>query len=414
MASSNRHWPSMFKSKPCNTQHHQWQHDLNPSLMSSSGCHRTSPYSSGCEERTPEPKPRWNPKPEQIRILEAIFDSGMVNPPREEIRKIRAQLQEYGQVGDANVFYWFQNRKSRSKHKLRHLQTSKQQKQQQNQNTNTSHNQNLDPITSSMSPTITAPNSSSSSSSSDRTSPTGSRKTNLSLGSCSTDVLDVPNPVISMNQAYFSQTHHGDFFTEPSLLFPQQSHQGVSTCGFTQSGQGFCFSPLTSVVQVPHEQSPNIGLCTNPNIGPCTSLLLSEIMNNNSNNNAAGSEKLGQSDHHKMKMMQLPTSSLGNNYSVINPLGTTHSAVPATVTTSLPLPSTNIHNVQGVPEASNEAKSTVFINDVAFQVATGPFNVREAFGDDAVLINASGQLVLTNEWGLTLQSLQHGASYYLI
>ncbi|XP_056175691.1 WUSCHEL-related homeobox 9 isoform X2 [Syzygium oleosum] len=408
MASSNRHWPSMFKSKPCNTQHHQWQHDLNPSLLSSSGCNRTSPYSSGCEERTPEPKPRWNPKPEQIRILEAIFDSGMVNPPRDEIRKIRGQLQEYGQVGDANVFYWFQNRKSRSKHKLRHLQTSKQQRQQQNQNTNTntSNNHHLNPITSSMSPAITAPNSSSSSSSSDRTSPTGSKKTNLSLGSCSTDALDVPNPVMSMNQAYFSQNHHGDFFTEPSLLFPQQSHQGVSTCVFSQAGQGLCFSPLASVVQVPHEQSPNIG--------PCTSLLLSEIMNNNNNNNAAGSEKLGQSDHHKVKMMQLPTTSLGNNCSVINPLGTTHSAVSTTVTTSLPLPSTNINHLQGVPEASNEAKSTVFINDVAFQVASGPFNVQDAFGDDAVLINASGELVLTNEWGLTLQSLQHGASYYLI
>ena len=57
----------------------------------------------GCEERSPDPKPRWNPRPEQIRILEAIFNSGMVNPPRDEIRKIRAQLQEYGQVGDANV-----------------------------------------------------------------------------------------------------------------------------------------------------------------------------------------------------------------------------------------------------------------------------------------------------------------------
>ncbi|KAF2303252.1 hypothetical protein GH714_016056 [Hevea brasiliensis] len=110
MSSSNRHWPSMFKSKPCNTYHHrQWQHDVNPSSLVSTGCHR-NPYASvpGCEERSPEPKPRWNPKPEQIRILEAIFNSGMVNPPREEIRKIRAQLQEYGQVGDANVFYWFQ------------------------------------------------------------------------------------------------------------------------------------------------------------------------------------------------------------------------------------------------------------------------------------------------------------------
>lgn len=45
----------------------------------------------------------------------------MVNPPREEIRKIRLQLQQYGQVGDANVFYWFQNRKSRTKNKQRHL-----------------------------------------------------------------------------------------------------------------------------------------------------------------------------------------------------------------------------------------------------------------------------------------------------
>ncbi|KAL5202096.1 hypothetical protein ABZP36_013048 [Zizania latifolia] len=43
----------------------------------------------------------------------------MVNPPREDIRRIRMQLQEYGQVGDANVFYWFQNRKSRTKNKLR-------------------------------------------------------------------------------------------------------------------------------------------------------------------------------------------------------------------------------------------------------------------------------------------------------
>ncbi|KAK7280378.1 hypothetical protein RJT34_25442 [Clitoria ternatea] len=45
MASSNRHWPSMFKSKPCNP-HHQWQHDINHSSLISTGCHR-SPYTSG-------------------------------------------------------------------------------------------------------------------------------------------------------------------------------------------------------------------------------------------------------------------------------------------------------------------------------------------------------------------------------
>ncbi|KAI3730063.1 hypothetical protein L6452_18739 [Arctium lappa] len=70
--------------------------------------------------------------------------------------------------------------------------------------------------------------------------------------------------------------------------------------------------------------------------------------------------------------------------------------------------------VCGCVEELGLGKSTVFINDVAFEVADGPFNVREAFGDDAVLINSYGQPVLTNEWGVTLQSLQHGAVYYLV
>lgn len=70
--------------------------------------------------------------------------------------------------------------------------------------------------------------------------------------------------------------------------------------------------------------------------------------------------------------------------------------------------------MSGAGEPAGAAKSTVFINDVAFEVAVGPFNVREAFGDDAVLVHASGHPVLTNEWGVTLQSLQHGAFYYLV
>lgn len=60
-------------------------------------------------------------------------------------------------------------------------------------------------------------------------------------------------------------------------------------------------------------------------------------------------------------------------------------------------------------------KSTVFINDVCFEVAIGvPFNVREAFGEDAVLIQSSGQPVPTDEWGVTQQPLQHGVFYYLL
>lgn len=71
--------------------------------------------------------------------------------------------------------------------------------------------------------------------------------------------------------------------------------------------------------------------------------------------------------------------------------------------------------ISGIGDPGGAARSTVFINDVAFEVAVGPFNVREAFGDDVVLIHASsGQPVLTNQWGLTLHSLQHGACYYLV
>ena len=40
------------------------------------------------------------------------FQSGIVSPAREERKRIRAQLELFGEVGDANVYYWLQNRKS--------------------------------------------------------------------------------------------------------------------------------------------------------------------------------------------------------------------------------------------------------------------------------------------------------------
>lgn len=67
---------------------------------------------------------RWMPKPEQILILESIFNSGMVNPPKDETVRIRKLLEKFGDVGDANVFYWFQNRRSRSRRRQRQLQAS--------------------------------------------------------------------------------------------------------------------------------------------------------------------------------------------------------------------------------------------------------------------------------------------------
>ncbi|KAJ4753771.1 WUSCHEL related homeobox 11 [Rhynchospora pubera] len=74
-------------------------------------------------DAVPEPvRSRWTPKPEQILILESIFNSGMVNPPKEETVRIRKLLEKFGTVGDANVFYWFQNRRSRSRRRQRQMQ----------------------------------------------------------------------------------------------------------------------------------------------------------------------------------------------------------------------------------------------------------------------------------------------------
>ena len=40
------------------------------------------------ERTVPVAKTRWHPKPDQIQILEAMVNSGMVNPSSEEIKRI--------------------------------------------------------------------------------------------------------------------------------------------------------------------------------------------------------------------------------------------------------------------------------------------------------------------------------------
>lgn len=67
-------------------------------------------------------RPRWTPKQEQVVILESIYNSGVVNPPKDETTRIRKLLEDYGPVVDANVFYWFQNRRSRSRRRTRQIQ----------------------------------------------------------------------------------------------------------------------------------------------------------------------------------------------------------------------------------------------------------------------------------------------------
>ncbi|KAJ1297343.1 hypothetical protein BS78_01G368100 [Paspalum vaginatum] len=97
-----------------------------PDRQSSGGSPEEPGSGSGSGGRgTGEPvRSRWTPKPEQILILESIFNSGMVNPPKDETVRIRKLLERFGAVGDANVFYWFQNRRSRSRRRQRQMQAA--------------------------------------------------------------------------------------------------------------------------------------------------------------------------------------------------------------------------------------------------------------------------------------------------
>ncbi|KAL6553270.1 hypothetical protein OROGR_007112 [Orobanche gracilis] len=343
MASSNKHWPSMFKSKPRN-HHHPWQQHV----------------LSGCEERTPEPKPRWNPRPEQLRILEAIFNSGMVNPPRDEIRKIRFQLQEYGHVGDANVFYWFQNRKSRTKHKQRQ----------------------------SLLHTITHPGTgptlsvaalpTSSPSSSEKSSPdTSYYEKALSVGSSNHLVID-DELLLDNNTPDTASANQPLIFQSPTC-FPTEEPSFFTSISPGLSTQGFCFSD-------------------HRNMGNCPNVLLGDELMLMSNGTFRKAD-----DYEKMEMQQQQEFS-------------THVVNPTVVSSSLSVSSPTNLAFQGafLDESISPPKTTVFINDVCFEVAMRPLNVRETFGDDAVLFQSSGQPVLTNEWGLTQQPLQTGAFYYIL
>ncbi|ESW23511.1 hypothetical protein PHAVU_004G053700 [Phaseolus vulgaris] len=93
--------------------HHHHQQQQEPNTPNPQASERSEPVRS-----------RWTPKPEQILILESIFNSGMVNPPKDETVRIRKLLEKFGTVGDANVFYWFQNRRSRSRRRQRQIQAT--------------------------------------------------------------------------------------------------------------------------------------------------------------------------------------------------------------------------------------------------------------------------------------------------
>ncbi|WZZ14093.1 hypothetical protein YC2023_107182 [Brassica napus] len=93
--------PSIFESNIIDNDHHQ-------QLINGSENNSAAAASS-----------RWNPTPEQITALEEIYRRGTRTPTTEQIQQIASKLSKYGRIEGKNVFYWFQNHKSRERLKRR-------------------------------------------------------------------------------------------------------------------------------------------------------------------------------------------------------------------------------------------------------------------------------------------------------
>ncbi|XP_062179511.1 WUSCHEL-related homeobox 12-like [Phragmites australis] len=472
MASSNRHWPSMYRSNlACNFQQPQ------PDTNNGGGGDKSSLMPSRCEEsgRNPEPRPRWNPRPEQIRILEGIFNSGMVNPPRDEIRRIRLQLQEYGPVGDANVFYWFQNRKSRTKHKLR----AAGQLQPSGRAALARACASVSPAPSPVTPPrhlLAAPvaPTSSSSSSSDRSSgssrsvkPAGSLASPAAaiqgvLTATSMDML-MPTPGLAARQLYY----HSQFMAPSAPPLPEMITSPEPLLLQWQQGQYLQATELCGILDA-HTHAPAMQPAVSPSmlLGLCNEALGQDCIDMNCSkglglgqywNNTCGTElsnnktdavsavirddekaRLGLL-HYGLGVTTTTTAAAAATSSV--PLAApVHSAVAAADASTAMLPIATPSNVAATTSAvltdqlqalldgglmGGTAPPTATVVAVArdavmcastvqFSVPAMRLDVKLAFGEAAVLLRHTGEQVLVDDSGVTVEPLQQDALYYVL
>ncbi|CAL5431583.1 unnamed protein product [Camellia sinensis] len=234
-------------------------------------------------ERTEPVRSRWTPKPEQILILESIFNSGMVNPPKDETVRIRKLLEKFGSVGDANVFYWFQNRRSRSRRRQRQIQASL----------------------------------------------AGEQQAQATAGGGGGGAIQyqsgfmVNSPCLGLSPS--------------SCCVGSSSSSSSSSCGLVDNGSGvddlFCYSGQMGIPEI--EQ----------------------------------------------------------NSSMVSILGGSDAS--------------NLQYQFG-------GFITVFINGIATDVPRGAIDIKSMFGEEVMLVHSSGMAVPFNEYGISLHSLQHGESYFLV
>ncbi|XP_061348880.1 WUSCHEL-related homeobox 13-like, partial [Gastrolobium bilobum] len=70
---------------------------------------------------------RWTPTLKQLQILGRIFEEGKGKGTtnKEKIKEITAELSQYGQISERNVYNWFQNKRARRKRKRHNVTEGK-------------------------------------------------------------------------------------------------------------------------------------------------------------------------------------------------------------------------------------------------------------------------------------------------
>ncbi|CAL9119736.1 unnamed protein product, partial [Musa textilis] len=262
---------------------------------------------------------RWTPKPEQILILESIFNSGMVNPPKDETVRIRKLLEKFGSVGDANVFYWFQNRRSRSRRRQRQLQAA---------------GLAADP---------------------------GGTLHSRQVGGA------------ALYEPTSSGILVGDDVGADDLFFSRQM-------GFMESCQNpfMCYPDLILI-------TTKLGLyllfgsrIRQPDKKDSVDLKVNDLC---FSAQLKGAPFFGvRKKHHAKDYFEAITSEILSSSTACLNAGTV----------------------------------TVFINGIPSEVPRGPIDLRAMFGQNVMLVHSSGEFLPINEYGILLQSLQMGESYFLV
>ncbi|XP_040378584.1 WUSCHEL-related homeobox 6 isoform X2 [Oryza brachyantha] len=286
---------------------------------------------------TGEPvRSRWTPKPEQILILESIFNSGMVNPPKDETVRIRKLLERFGAVGDANVFYWFQNRRSRSRRRQRQMQAAA---------------------------AAAAAAASSPSPSANTTSPAAASAAVAGLPSGAVHTMAMGGSACQYEQQASSSSSSGSTGGSSLGLFAHGPGASGSGGGYLQASCGASASSA-----------------------PLAPGLMGDVDSGGSDDLFAISRQMG--------FVGSPRCS---------------PASPATPGSTAAAAQQQFYSCQLPP-----ATITVFINGVPMEVPRGPIDLRAMFGQDVMLVHSTGALLPVNDYGILMQSLQMGESYFLI